>query len=270
MQLWIIFWFLELFKQKKYIMKLSFIIITLLSFINSIAQSITLPNYMEGQYESDTVYSYYGSFTSTGVGNVELGGSLASGFITGFDFKIVVDSTNQGSSPTHAAYWDSLGTLVPVYQGDTLDIPASLQLYAGDIGFLVIIEGIPQIAGETYLCDLGYTFSTGSDWGMLIIENTQDSCLVDQFNELNENVINQSIKVYPNPFSQNTTIELENYSNEPYNYTLYNLLGKEVQTIKCLSSNNFMIEKEGLPIGAYIFQLQNKFGVIHTGKVVIE
>ncbi|MCH2234766.1 MAG: T9SS type A sorting domain-containing protein [Crocinitomicaceae bacterium] len=251
-------------------MKSTFIIFALLLCINSIAQTISLPTYVEGQYENDTVYTYYGSLPSTGMGSVDLGGSIASGFITGVDFKIVVDSTNQGASPTHAAYRDSLGTLVPVYQGDTLDLPASFQLYAGDIGFHIIIEGTPQIAGESYLCDLGYTFSTGSDWGMLILENTQDSCLVDEFNGLNDNTQNHYIKVFPNPFNQNTTIEIENYPNELYNCIMYDFLGKKVKSIKNISSNKFIIYKEGLPTGTYVFQLQNKHGIIATGKLIIE
>jgi hypothetical protein len=251
-------------------MKSTFIIFALLSCITSIAQTITLPTYAEGQYENDTVYTYYGSLPSTGIGSVDLGGSISSGFITGVDFKIVVDSTNQGASPTHAAYRDSLGTLVPVYQGDTLDLPASFQLYAGDIGFHIIIEGTPQIAGEAYLCDLGYMFSTGTDWGLLITENTQDSCLVDQFNGLNDNTRNHNIKVFPNPFNQNTTIEIENYSNEVYNCIMYDFLGKKVKSINNISSNKFMIDKEGLTTGTYIFQLQNKHEIIATGKFIVD
>lgn len=208
--------------------------------------------------------------TSTGQGNINLGSDLAYGFITGVDFKIVVDSTNQGASTSHAAYRDSLGTLVPVYQNDTLDIPASFQLFAGDIGFHIIIEGIPQIEGEIYLCNLSYTFSTGTDWRMLISENTQDSCFVDQINSLNERNGNQNTRVFPNPFKQYTTIELKNYSNKPYNCTLYDLIGNKVKSINNINSNKFMIDNEGLPSGTYIFQLQNKYGIIATSKLMIE
>ena len=251
-------------------MKSTFLIFTLLSWTSTIAQTITLPSYVEGQYENDTVYTYYGSLLLTGMGSIDFGDSIVSGIITGVDFKIVVDSTNQGASPTHTAYRDSMGTLVPVYQGDTLDIPALFQLYAGDIGFHIIIEGTPQIAGEPYFCDLGYTFSTGTHWGMLILENTQDSCLVDQFNGLNDNIKNHNIKVFPNPFNQNTTIEIEIYSNELYNCIVYDFLGKKVKSINNISSNKFMIDKEGLPVGTYIFQLKNKYAIIATGKLIIE
>lgn len=251
-------------------MKLTFFIFALLSCTSTIAQTITLPNYIEGQYENDIVYTYYGSLPFTGMGRVDLGGSITSAFITGVHFKVVVDSTQQGASPTHAAYRDSLGTLVPVYHGDTLDIPAIFQLYAGDIGFHIIIEGTPQIAGESYLCDLGYTFSTGSDWEILILDNTQDSCIVDQFNGLNDKTRNQNIEVFPNPFNQSTTIEIKNYSNEFYNCIVYDFLGEKVKSINNIRSNKFMIDKEGLQMGSYIFQLQNKYGIIATGQLIIE
>jgi len=254
-------------------MKSTLIIFAFLSWTSSIAQSFTLPSYQQGQYEIDTVYSYYGSFMSSGIGSIGyyLGSSLPSEFITGVDFKIVCDSTNQGGSPIHSAFRDSLGTLIPVYQGDTLDIPTSFQLFAGDIGFHIIIEGTPQISRESYLCDLGYIFTLGmDDWGMLFLENTQDTCLVDEFNGLNEITKNKNIKVFPNPFNQNTTIEFENYSNEPYSFSLYNILGKKVKTIKNINSNKFMIEKEGLPPGTYIFQLHDKYGIIANSKLMTE
>jgi len=208
---------------------------------------------------------------STGLGNIDFGGSLLStGFINGVDFKVVVDSTDPGVSPIHAAFRDSLGTFVPVYQGDTLAVPAAFQLYAGAIGFRVILEGTPQLANETYWCNLEYTFTTGTDWGMLIMESTLDSCLVDPGTGLIEITEDQEINVYPNPFKQRTTIEFENHSSEPYTCILYDLLGKEIRTIKNIVSNRIVVEKEGLPSGTLIFQLRNKYGIISTGKLMTE
>jgi len=50
---------------------------------------------------------------------------------------------------------------------------------------------------------------------------------------------------------------------------IYDFLGKKVKTINNIISSKFMIDKEGLPIGSYIFQLQNKSGIIATGKLII-
>jgi hypothetical protein len=252
-------------------MKAASTLLLLLSFTSLIAQPIALPSYQQGHYENDTVYTYYGSLPSSGIGNISFNGVLLStGFVTGVDFKVVVDSTDPGASPIHAAFRDSLGTFVPVYQGDTLAVPAAFQLYAGAIGFRVIIEGTPQMANETYLCNLEYTFTTGTDWGMLIMESTPDSCQVDPISgsiEINED---PKINIYPNPFKRRTTIEFENHTKEPYAFILYDLLGKEVKTIKNIGSNRIVVEKEGLPSGILIFQLRNKYGIISTGKLMTE
>ena len=249
-------------------MKLVFTIFLFLLCTICFSQSINLPNYHQGQYENDTVLTYYGSLPFNGIGNIELGNSVEFGFITGVDFKLVIDSTNQGDSPSHAAFKDSSGTLIPVYKGDTLNLPASLKLYSGDIGFRVIIEGTPTIAGESYLCNLGYIFSTGTDWNLLITENTQDSCFVDYVNGFIEQTTSQRVKIFPNPFKQNATVELENTSNKPYDCILYSLTGKEVKSINNISSNKFFIDKDGLPPGTYIFQLQNQYGIIASKKLV--
>ena len=247
------------------------ILILTLSFTGIIAQSIVLPSYQQGQYENDTVYTYFGSLPSAGIGTIQFGGSLLStGFITGVGFKVVVDSTDPGLSSTHAAFRDSLGTLVPVYQGDTLSFPVSFQLYAGAIGFHVIIEGNPQLANETYLCNLEYTFSTGTDWGMIVMESTPDSCLVDPISKLTE--FNRDVKVsaYPNPFTQNTTIEFDNHSNESYTCVLYDLFGKEIRTIKNNGSSKIKVDRGNLSAGTYLFQLQNDHGAISNGKLLIQ
>lgn len=239
-------------------MKSSILIIALLLWSSSFSQNITLPTYQEGQYEFDTVYTYYGDLPFTGIGNIEFGGALASGFITGVDFKIIIDSTNQGPSPIHAAFRDSLGVMVPVYKNDTLSIPASLELFAGFIGFRIIIEGTPQIAGETYLCDLGYMFTTGNDWGMIISENTGASCTVSQFNQLNQRFNESGINVFPNPFSQNTIIEIEDYRGDTYDCIIYDLQGKKVSTKSNISSRQFTIDGKGLIQGTYIVKLYLK------------
>ena len=251
-------------------MKFSFTIFAFLFCVTSIAQSFNLATYKKSQYENDTIYTYQGDFPNSGIGSVKLGGSLASKFITGVNFKIVLDSTNKRSAQGHTFFRDSAGTLVPVYQGDTILIPASFKLYAGNIGFHIIIEGTPQIAGESYLCDLGYAATTGNNWNLIISENTASHCTVDQLSRLNQIITPQNVKVFPNPFKYNTTIEFENHNKEPCTFILQNLLGEKVEIITNIRSNKFLIEKKGLPKGTYIFKLQKEHGLIDTGKLIIE
>lgn len=246
--------------------KLYIIVLLILGtdFSNSFAQSITLPDYQEGQYENDTIYTYYGSFPITGIGTINLGGTLASGFITGVDFKIVVDSINQGSSTTHTAFRDHLGTLVPVYQGDTLEIPTTFQLFAGAIGFHVIIEGTPQVAGESYLCDLGLLFTLGEDWGMIIQENTQYVCVVDQWLGLHINSASRNITVFPNPV--NTTVMLQSTDSDMFidQVTIYDIRGRMLQMVyNTQAADRLRMDVQHLPSGYYMMHLLDKLGQMH-------
>ena len=250
-------------------MKTTLSIIALILWRTALSQPITLPIYQEKKHENNTIYEYYGALPFTGIGSIKLSDSLVSSFITGVDFKIVIDSTNMGLSQSHSAFRDSSGVLIPVYQGDTINIPASFKLYAGEIGFRIIIEGIPQIAGESYLCDLAFSSTTGDNWNLLISEISKDSCSVDQTSSLNEKNGNQRIKIFPNPFKKNTIIKFKNDKKESCKFVLFNLIGKKVKTITNINSNELIFEKEDLPIGTYIFIIQNKHKNIASGKLII-
>ena len=233
-------------------MKYLFILLSSLSFTNSIAQIITLPTYQLGQYENNTIYTYYGSLGSVGRGTVSLRETLQTGFITGVHFKMIVDSINQGAAPTHAAFRDSLGTQVPMYKGDTLDIFASFELFSGQIGFHVIVEGTPQIAGESYLCDLGYTHTLGNDFNMIIEPISQNSCLVDQSNGFDEYVNIQKNKLFPNPSTD--YIQVSNLT-KANNYIIYNSVGTIIS--EGTISNAEKIEVKNYSNGIYFLKFEN-------------
>ena len=221
----------------------------ILSCASLTAQSISLPVYQQGQYENDTIFSYYGALPTTGIGSINLGGTLASNFITGVNFKMVIDSVNQGSSPFHSAFADSSGTMVPIYQGDTLNIPASFQIFSGNIGFHITIEGTPLSALESYLCDLGYAFTLSNDWGMIIQENNQNTCLVDQSQGLHGSAEYQHNKVYPNPTTSQLTIETEQTLQQ------VNIIALTGKTIATYTNNLSSINAADLPSGIYFIQL---------------
>jgi len=234
------------------------------------AQNINLPSYQSGQYENDTIYTYFGTLPFSGIGSINLGGTLlSSNFISGVEFILVIDSTNQGMSPTHSAFEDSSGVLIPIYAGDSLSIPANIQLFAGEIGFHVVLEGTPFIASESYLCDLGYTFSTGSNWNMIILENTSDSCLVGPSVGIDKDINRIQIQIGPNPFQEFTLIRFDNQRNERYDFELYDFTGKKVQEINNVRSNCIELNRNNLPTGVYLFQLQNKIGRVYSGRLIM-
>ncbi|MCX6180593.1 MAG: T9SS type A sorting domain-containing protein [Bacteroidetes bacterium] len=230
-----------------------FITFSILLWTSIAAQTINLPAYRQGQYENDTIFTYYGSLTSTGIGSVDFGGGLNSNLISGVKFKMLVDSTDKGASPTHAAFRDSLGTMVAMHKGDTLDIPASFQLFAGKVGFHIIIEGTPSTGGAPYLCDLGYTFTVGNDWIMLIEEKSQKTCQVNISQGIYDNRDLENFNVYPNPASDNIAINTNSQSIGSA-YTLINQLGEKVLS-GTLTSETTIVDIDQLATGIYLFQI---------------
>ena len=83
---------------------------------------------------------------------------------------------------------------------------------------------------------------------------------------------NESILVYPNPFNESATIEINSDKNNgQMKFRMYDLLGKNiVEYIIPANSNKFLIHKNNLSKGMYFYSLINEEEVIETGKIVIE
>ncbi|WP_395045424.1 T9SS type A sorting domain-containing protein [Flavobacterium sp.] len=85
----------------------------------------------------------------------------------------------------------------------------------------------------------------------------------------NYNLKNQKFKIYPNPFSTETRLILE---DGLYNvsFEIYNLLGEKVKQIENLDSNEVTIKSENLVDGIYLFVLKQNEKVVETKKIVIQ
>lgn len=233
------------------------VLLTFVSFTSLIAQSISLPIYEEGKTISDSIYSYYGSLTSTGKGSVSLNTDIASNFATGLHFKFVVDSINQGQSPTHAAFVHSSGEMIQLHKGDTIILPVFFQLYAGEIGFHLIIEGTPQIANESYPCELDFTYTLGSDWEMYILQNSTNTCKVDNVQAFDNTLKKADLTIYPNPVSTFISIDIENTAVNQIE--IFNAQGE----IAFWVTHNFSsIDLSTLPSGIYTLRVTTKEEII--------
>lgn len=65
------------------------------------------------------------------------------------------------------------------------------------------------------------------------------------------------LKLYPNPTTNNVTIQVEEFMNEPFTIRVVNILGKEIysETIEQSSSSSKIISTNGWPEGAYSFSI---------------
>lgn len=85
--------------------------------------------------------------------------------------------------------------------------------------------------------------------------------IVPQFTGVNNSQENQniSIKTYPNPFTEKTTIRYELYENSFVNLVLYDMFGKEVKTLENRKQEagiyNYQLEATNLQKGVYYCNL---------------
>lgn len=194
-----------------------FILLLILPFINVSAQpfEVKLPPFSEGKYVSTTIYEYHGQITATYAASVSKG---LFKFVTGVKFYFVLDSGSATQYITSTKQW------IPIKVGEKIELPVS---FRGGRGFHLVVEGTPTTAGETYACDLYYAFTTGEDFGMMIMSRNQQNCLVDQIQGITPHEPGAEISVYPNPSPDVIYIKGRTI-NSPY--IIYDELGKTIQS----------------------------------------
>ena len=75
--------------------------------------------------------------------------------------------------------------------------------------------------------------------------------------------------VYPNPFTDVTTIEISGYEDiEPITFTLYDMMGRQVEVIQH-STTQFQLERNQLSSGIYYYSIQNSSDVIDSGQLIV-
>lgn len=86
-----------------------------------------------------------------------------------------------------------------------------------------------------------------------------------------ENKTELSISVFPNPFSQYTTIQILNFGNHlDADLKVFNLTGKEVLAEIIRTSDSFIINRKKLADGVYFYQIIFEKEVIGRGKLLIQ
>lgn len=218
------------------------------------SMQINLPVYRKGQYENDTILEHYGPLSSTGFAFIDIDSVLITNFVTGLNFKVVIDSISPGGAAS-------------VNVGDTLPIPVSFQLYTGNIGFHVIIEGTPEIANESYLCDLALNFTTGLDYGVYISPESEDSCFVEFLEGIRKFSEPETVNIFPNPANELVTINISSQIVGS-GFVLVDKIGKQALSgTLTLESNE--IDISHLDPGVYFFIINDNQSII-TKKIVVQ
>lgn len=109
---------------------------------------------------------------------------------------------------------------------------------------------------------------TGNNLSTNVPVQTNSLCSV--FTSLNEDPqsLLNSVSIFPNPFSSETTLKT-NTSFNNVTLTIYNALGKEVKKINHISGTEVKIEKGDLTTGIYFIDLTSNSKRITTKKLII-
>lgn len=126
--------------------------------------------------------------------------------------------------------------------------------------------------GSSAVCILWTNIGQGS---ISVYEKSQYNCTgntvstnVSIVTGIEEIYSENSLTIYPNPFSETTTISFNNSEFNSYNLKLTDVTGKVVRIINDIKSDTYILNREDLPKGFYIIELSGKEN--YFGRVVVD
>jgi hypothetical protein len=79
-----------------------------------------------------------------------------------------------------------------------------------------------------------------------------------------------TVLVFPNPFSQYTTVRIEGPISDRFMFRLYDATGKTVQMKEIEGQREFQIERGNLLQGMYLYQIESEGKLVDAGKLIIQ
>jgi uncharacterized delta-60 repeat protein len=124
-----------------------------------------------------------------------------------------------------------------------------------------------QADGKIVAAGRSYTEATPSTNGVLkfAVIRYNNSFTADISEYLN---ITSQISIYPNPFSNATTLKT-NYLFENATLIVYNTLGEQVRKINNISGQKFTFYRENLDEGIYFYQIEENNIIVSENRFVI-
>ncbi len=87
---------------------------------------------------------------------------------------------------------------------------------------------------------------------------------------LKENKLRNSIKIFPNPFTDETFILIENPNVKIKIVEVFDISGKKLKTIENPITNKIIIHRNGMKSGLYFIKLTTKDDYIYRDKIVLK
>lgn len=85
---------------------------------------------------------------------------------------------------------------------------------------------------------------------------------------IKENINHNSFSISPNPFSTETTLQIDKTFKDAI-LTVYNSFGQQVKQIKNIYGDEIILQRDNLPNGLYYIRLTKENKILSAGKIII-
>ena len=78
------------------------------------------------------------------------------------------------------------------------------------------------------------------------------------------------VKVFPNPFGEETTLQIDNKHYEELRLEVYDLMGRKVKSVQAFDTNQVVLKRGNMEQGVYFYRLEGDNQLISTGKIQVK
>lgn len=168
---------------------------------------------------------------------------------------------------SHAYDLDVIDGNVLRFKFDNIWLPDSNANEPASHGW--IIYKINQKASNVLGDEIMNTAYIYFDFNEAVVTNTTLNTIAAPVG-IQESIVNGSVSVYPNPFSDQTTFVITSEKlNETYSFEMTDVLGKKVKQIRT-NEKQFTVSRDDLKNGMYFYSIKNSDGIVAKGKVIIK
>lgn len=178
-------------------------------------------------------------------------------------------SLRPGAS-SHEYEYDLIGNGVAVFSFPNIMLPDSnvnVELSQGFVTFKISQK--PDLAPESYITNSAAIYF---DFNEPIITNTAFHTIEREFiiSAITDPspLSNVEVKVYPNPFSNQATFEVDGAEGEELTLRLFDGTGRLVRN-ETFTGNQLLFERQGLRDGIWFFQILAEGQQVGSGKLII-
>jgi uncharacterized repeat protein (TIGR01451 family) len=180
-----------------------------------------------------------------------------------------IQNLRMGAS-SHPYTWEVSGKGILTVKFKNINLPAKIIDEAKSNGFVKF--RIPQQRDLKNFTQINNQAGIYFDNNTPVITNTTlhtvcKNCL--QFLPTRDLATDILVKIYPNPFQDNTTIELIDAPLGNYQFELYDILGRPIMT-QNIDNQRFNFERNNLDAGIYFYKITDGKKTVGKGKMIAQ